>query len=75
MNELKPCPFCGGEASGNVNVNFDEEHGFLIKFSVGCKRCDVFINLTCKAVSNMSIYNVKNAIKIVTDGWNRRVEG
>lgn len=71
MEELKPCPFCGGEASGDANVSLDDDD-FFIKFSVGCKRCNVFITRTLKMVSNMPIYNIKYAIKIATDTWNRR---
>ena len=64
MDELKPCPFCGGEASENANVSFCGGNGAYIEFSAGCKKCNVFTTVTLRLVSNMPTYNFKDAIKI-----------
>ena len=59
MEELKPCPFCGGEASVDVDDN-----GYYV---VGCDKdaccpCNIFYN-------NRGYYSEKEAIK----RWNTRV--
>ena len=37
MSELKPCPFCGGEAAG---VIYHNEECTYIRHYVRCRRCD-----------------------------------
>lgn len=58
MNDLKPCPFCGGEADCN-NVAF--EKGNKKMWAVECIECGV--------VSNF-FYTEEKAI----EAWNRRAE-
>lgn len=36
MNELKPCPFCGGEAEVRQYISFDETDSGEGMYSVGC---------------------------------------
>lgn len=56
MNELKPCPFCGG------NVRFDEAYSYFRDAVIYCDGCDMVFTLDdCKA-SNDKIAQV----------WNRR---
>ena len=55
--ELKPCPFCGGEA---VVATWRDEHGRLDPTVIGCS--------VCKAQSGL--YDRK---KQATEAWNRRV--
>ena len=38
MSELKPCPFCGGEAEPNVLNTRREKY-----YSIWCKKCDAGI--------------------------------
>lgn len=39
-NELKPCPFCGGEAIIRTYRTFiDEYHGIGTKYYVACSEC------------------------------------
>lgn len=58
-NELKPCPFCGGEAEHEI---FDD--GFFVYCRVMCKPCGVMMT---KAYLRYSTGNEG----IVA--WNRRV--
>ena len=42
MAEMKPCPFCGGEAELYDHTRFDRKHEKLYEyFRVGCKECDL----------------------------------
>lgn len=76
--ELKPCPFCGGEAnfkrksnlSGNSEVGFD--------FTIKCSECDIEIPRTYRVTFILGVRG-----KIITiiderqkamDDWNRRAD-
>ena len=61
MNDLQPCPFCGGEAS----INFDSEAAVDTKgrrwaYNIVCNECCATSGLT---------WSIENAIAL----WNRRV--
>lgn len=58
MNELKPCPFCGGKARLFVNDGV----------RVICSKCYVG---TMILTDNME--RESNAIEAVVEAWNRRV--
>ena len=59
MNELKPCPFCGGEAE------FVETRQFLDGKTRGYFRCKLY------CCEQMFTHIKEEAI----EAWNRRVEG
>lgn len=59
MNELKPCPFCGGEAAIREYSN-----GFNIWFRVRCDSCGVAQD----GIRNG--YGKEQAV----EAWNRRVK-
>lgn len=61
MNDLKPCPFCGGEAN-YLTENFGEY------VWVRCGVCGV---QTSKYYKN-AIIDGKNGEERVTTAWNRR---
>lgn len=58
MEELKKCPFCGGEAMLKINYGFDEK---VISSFVYCEECGV-------ATRSCSLESTARGI------WNRRVE-
>ena len=61
--ELKPCPFCGGQAEMNVRGG---NYGYTPDiYYVRCKRCGAKIEI----ISN----NYKNLSKSVINAWNKRV--
>lgn len=60
MAELKPCPFCGGEAKTSFTTT-DLENKFEFGW-IGCQRCRCFINYI----------NNSRGLKEATEAWNRR---
>lgn len=58
MEELKKCPFCGGEAMLKINYGFDEK---VISSFVYCEECGV-------ATRSCALESTARGI------WNRRVE-
>lgn len=62
-NELKPCPFCGGEAT----VFVSGEGGVYVI----CTKC--FIR-TQTLVDTLAYSKPTNAVYKVVDQWNRRVD-
>ena len=61
--KLKPCPFCGGEATVFVS---DEGGVFVI-----CIDCQT---RTKKLADTLQYSKPTNAVKEVIEAWNRRVE-
>ena len=61
MSELKPCPFCGGEATSSEKTT-DPKNTFEFGW-IGCQQCRCFINYI----------NNSRGKKQAEDAWNRRV--
>ena len=84
MSELKPCPFCGGEAvyrPAKYNaVSFEDKgeffHQYRVELYAGCKRCHI---RTETYVHNIAVnregvpYIEHNGYNKVAEMWNRRV--
>ena len=60
--DLKPCPFCGGEAYLIYTMSFGEECR-----SVHCIKCKAKIN-------NFRGINEKQSEELAINAWNRRVK-
>lgn len=61
-SELKPCPFCGGEATASFKTT-DPKNQFGLGW-IGCQKCRCFINY----------YNNIRGLTEATDTWNRRAD-
>ena len=59
QNELKPCPFCGGEAKLRYSMPYN---------AVQCKKCKVFGKII------IDTYEQRDGAKEAITVWNRRVE-
>ena len=74
--ELKPCPFCGGQAVYD-KVNLYLDAGWRVK----CTKCTlqtmyVIVNhpyLTSNGLDESTRYTTEQAKQMVADVWNRRV--
>lgn len=59
MSELKPCPFCGGEAA--FGTDDDGGHG------AGCEKCGAGTRAFYPLMDDVH--------QLIIEAWNRRVEG
>jgi len=68
VRQLKPCPFCGGEA-----VGYEDNYG---KYLVGCPECGAMIGikLECGEVLKDGWKATFNTIEEAFDAWNRRAD-
>lgn len=57
--ELKPCPFCGGQAVLRV----EEDDGAFVQ----CRKC------YNKTLSRADRWEESSAVKLVVEAWNRRI--
>lgn len=56
--ELKPCPFCGGEA--HIVIRHNEDLSW-VRYYVACRRCDTRTGR-------------RKTSELVSKAWNRRVD-
>lgn len=77
-NQLKPCPFCGGEAIFNMR-ELDESYGARIGFWIMCTKChatnpDSKGVVTVRIGSNGEMYTERDDRPKAIEVWNRRPE-
>lgn len=76
MDELKPCPFCGGQAEFVTNTIGYQNCDGIIGFSIRCKKCkteypkqyEITISLGSKGQIETGIDQRKQAVS----DWNKR---
>lgn len=64
IKKLKPCPFCGGEAT--LKKTMDEDlwsHNIVPYYKVGCSECEIWTEFTCKGYEPSA-----------QETWNKRFE-
>lgn len=73
MEELKKCPFCGGEAYFRINHQVERK----IKFMIECKNCRVSIpkiyEVELTLNKNGEIETPKDERGLAISDWNNRV--
>lgn len=64
IKKLKPCPFCGGEAT--LKKTMDEDlwsHNIVPYYKAGCSECEIWTEFTCKGYEPSA-----------QEAWNKRFE-
>ena len=84
MNELKPCPFCGGDATiavKFVELSRDIFEGIALKATanIRCKKCRVaYLSQDIKIPIDEETLEPKSTLeketKHLAERWNRRVD-
>lgn len=70
---LKPCPFCGGEATTLVEYNAVGRDSFIVSAYVKCKDCCV--SKRCAAnIHGATFERVDDLFNTVANQWNMRSE-
>lgn len=70
--QLKPCPFCGGEA--NIKMTNKREVGWTIWCE--CNRCHAKAQGYCPNMQNedKTLNGIEDCKTYAIEAWNRRVE-
>lgn len=67
--ELKPCPFCGGNAEPFAyEIKKRKAPGNIVYAAIRCFRCNVHM---CKELHDLSMEDAEAIMKCV---WNRRTD-
>lgn len=64
MEELKPCPFCGGEAKTSEIAGIPKENLLFGWGWVGCQHCRCFMNYS----------HGERGKKEAIEAWNKRTD-
>ena len=77
MTELKPCPFCGGEAKATC-MSTVNEHEMLSKiFKIKCTKCEIEYAKPFRIYARINNDGIctfdKSEKDAVIEAWNRRV--
>ena len=75
--KLKPCPFCGGEATIREYANGHKGNGtFMASYKCGCEKCKIFFECTSEFVLEQGNPKfIQNGYDTATAKWNERSEG
>lgn len=79
MNNLKPCPFCGGEAGASIISMGGSGTEGNIHFKIQCKDCGATATSTTyvamgKLGNGLEVEFPGTAMEKATEDWNRRAE-
>lgn len=79
MNNLKPCPFCGGEAGASIISMGGSGTEGNIHFKIQCKDCGATATSTTyvamgKLGNGLEVEFSGTAMEKATEDWNRRAE-
>lgn len=78
MTNLKPCPFCGGEAKFLIKCHMDRGITRGYNFGICCTKCGISTTKTNYGIelqlnSNGEIETTLDERPLAVEAWNRRV--
>lgn len=75
MNNLKPCPFCGGEATIYESQKECTKDGlFIAHYKAGCDNCKIYFSHNSEFIlENGQPKFYRNGYEFVINAWNRRL--
>jgi Lar family restriction alleviation protein len=65
MANLKPCPFCGGEAHKRVEFPCDEDGLEMNLYIVGCENCDIEFSFLWNEEYAIEAWNTRKPMETV----------
>ncbi len=71
--ELKPCPFCGGEAKTELDLYTMAENKLYLRATVFCGACGVGKTVKFNATL-ITFEKVLENLNAAVDMWNRRAD-
>ena len=74
MAELKPCPFCGSQATTEVQVTQMGGGTDQIDFGIVCPSCNIDRTCRLKINKKCTFKDVDEAMNLAIEAWNRRSE-
>lgn len=74
-DELKPCPFCGGQATiREYSVGHKGNGTFTASYKCGCEKCNISFTRESEFVLEKGLQKfIRNGYDQVKELWNRRV--
>lgn len=70
---LKPCPFCGGEATVRSVQSGTNGDSYTSLIQTGCEKCGVFFRAPSEfTVDGYEVNYSRNGVKVSAEKWNRR---
>ncbi len=71
---MRPCPFCGGEASIHLTNRSDERSGYNSTYGASCGRCGATVSRTSRSDDNGWCNEEDVSVKArVQIAWDSRV--
>lgn len=67
MGNLKPCPFCGGEAYQKIAYPCDPDGLEMNLYIVGCKNCDIEFSQLWNKEAVIAAWNTRAPMELAAD--------
>lgn len=71
--ELKPCPFCGGEAVIEKHSVGHTKDTTFVNYKIGCEKCEIwFHGRTEVGISDGKPFMIEDGYTKAIEKWNKR---
>lgn len=72
LQEIKPCPFCGGKAELKFVSEDEPVTNFAMYYKIGCDSCNVHFCYTVRRLPGFDNEEHEKAKGRLVDKWNNR---